>query len=221
MKKKLFLFITCFFFCSAAVTFLYLQNRKPSSEVTENKKENENEKKKLEDQKEKSDSNQEEKPEENKANQEDNQKNNQEDNFSSPRKLICQEETDELPWQFTWKGATVGLVSTILMECVFAIIICFQARSRLKKDDIPLICFTFLTVLFFFYVILFPFMVAINKIKNKSYWERYILANSPKIKIISNIIISTLVIVLMILERTRLLELTKGKKADGLEVKID
>ena len=159
MKKKLFLLVTCFFLFSSLVIFLTYRNVH-LSEIT---KEKEEEKKKLEGEVKRLLKELEEQKEKSNSNQEDHQKEKETD--------------DDLPWALSSGGATLSLVVCALVavfsgysESVkgcFGFVEDYWNNAEATECTIDIIIFV---ILFF---ILFPFLLAIFKYKDKSYWKRY------------------------------------------------
>ena len=143
MKKKLFLFITCFFLFSSLTIFLTHRNIQ-LSEITKNKEEEE---KKLE--------------EEVKRLLKELKKSN------LNQKEDCREEIDDLPWTLNWKGAILPLVVSALIAVFVGRCSCFDGCTDTSKVIIDIVAFV---ILFFG---LFPLLLAIAKYKDKSYKERY------------------------------------------------
>ena len=167
MKKKLFLLITCFFLFSSLTIFLTHRNIQLSETIKNREEEAERLLKELKEQKEKNNANQEKEKNENKVNQEDNQKNNQEDN---------QEETDNLPWLFTWTGAVINLmISIVIYYILFNYNQNFKKKIEAFNNNMPGTLFFLALIIILFYIgvlIVVPPIFAIKKYKNKSYWER-------------------------------------------------
>ena len=161
MERKIFLLITCFFLFSSLAIFLTYRNSQFLEII---KKKEEEVKKELEGQKEKNSSN----------------KN-------------IQKETDDLPWVFTWKGTilsftlsiiTLILIGIIIIKPSYSLMIKMKSSkeknklSKNQKSEIGAIFCTFIIFIFiFFYLFFFPAIFAIQKYKNKSYWERFWLIN--------------------------------------------
>ena len=150
MKKKLFLFITCFFLLSSLAIFLTHRNIQLSDQniqlsETIKKKEEEVKKnlKELEEQKGKSNSNY----------------------------------RDELPWQLNWKGAIISLVvcSFIAVPTAGTIKKKFPeiVPGNLTVGVEIFIIFAILLAILSFSIP--PFFLAIAKYKDKNYKERYCL----------------------------------------------
>ena len=94
-----------------------------------------------------------------------------------------QEETDDLPWVSTWKGAITSLMLACLLTS-FTAGCCMpnsgkpgenktkeDMENARKKETYISILVLFLN-LFFYYLIFLPLIFAIQKYKDKSYWKR-------------------------------------------------
>ena len=169
MKRKLILFITCFFlFSSLTVFFVHRHLRSPEVSKKENNEEEKKENKK--------------------------------------------EADDDLPWQFTWKGAIFSLIPSIVIALIMAFVVFFvleskkdenkankqdkdqdEANKDQKKEEIKtgaIIFFSLALTLTLLYLVVFPLLLAMKKYKDKSYGERFGLANSSSfVKKIFNIIV--------------------------------
>ena len=156
MKKKLFLFGTCFFLLSSLVIFLTYRNIQLSEITKKKEKEVKRLLKELKEQKEKSSTNQEEKKDENKDNQENNQK----------------EAEEDLPWVFTWMGAMTDLIGSATIHFIFFEKCYSKLKEKIKKIESCNALFLSIFFAFFLYIVVFPLIFAIQKYKNKSYWER-------------------------------------------------
>ena len=163
MKRKLILFITCFFlFSSLTVFFVHRHLRSPEVSKKENNEEEKKENKK--------------------------------------------EADDDLPWQFTWKGAIISLIPSIGIGFIIVFVIirfCELQRTNDKnKNKLRAIAFFIIASLIclFLYSVVCPLILAIQKYKNKSYGERFKLAayysHVKKIIIIILIIIIVFLVVL-------------------------
>ena len=103
--------------------------------------------------KEKSNLNQEEKPEEN-----------------------SNQEEEELPWTFTWKGAIISLIPSIVIG----------ASLTIRYFN-----YSILTIVLL-YNFVFPGIFAIQKYKDKSYGERFCIINRSFVKNFFNVVILVL-----------------------------
>ena len=207
MKRKLILFITCFFlFSSLTVFFVYQRIRSP--EVS--KKENNEEVKKEE---------------------------TNENLTTKKDSLDKKEETDDLPWTFTWIGAVVSLILSFLIYIVIYYIVAviknnkniekevekinndgntvvFSPETKEKENNIDntseqnpdknkntlsLLFWSSLPAITFLYCFVFPAIFAIQKYKDKSYGERFDLINSSSTKIIFSGIFIVIVIIVGII----------------------
>ena len=101
-----------------------------------------------------------------------------------------QKETDDLPWQLNWIGAVIDLIISIIIVAIFKKII-LTRYPNINKDCCSCTRILFLllrTFIFsFFYFVVFPLIFAIKKYKNKSYRERFKLAEKSFLSIISKI----------------------------------
>ena len=152
--RKNYLFITCFFLFFSLTIFLVHQN----GQLSRTAKNKEEEIKKLLKELKKSNLNQEEKPEE-----------------SSNQK-----ETDDLPWMFTWKGAIISILCTLItIETIIYIRYCKETKNCIRNPcseeynnfrDLYWDTNFWIEVVLHF--IIFPLLFAIRKYKDKSYWQR-------------------------------------------------
>ena len=86
-----------------------------------------------------------------------------------------EKETDDLPWLFGWTGAVIDLIISFFITAKFKKII-FARCPSIKNLKVCFNCILSLllsTFIFsFFCFVVFPSIFAIQKYKNKSYWER-------------------------------------------------
>ena len=182
MKKKLLFFITCFFlFFSLTAFFVYLHLRSPEVPKKENNEEvKKEETDKITDSKDNLNKEEEKKKEE------------------KP------EETDDLPWTFTWIGAIFSLILSFVIALIMAFVIYVIVGSCChitKKKENTINLFSLMLFWIFLYLVAFPLLFAIQKYKDKSYGERFWLANfSSRVKIIFNIIVLALLTFFTIVE---------------------
>ena len=116
------------------------------------------------------------------------------------------EADDDLPWQFTWKGAIFSLIPSIGIGFIIVFVIIrfceLQQTNDKNKNKLRAICVFFVISLIstFLYSVVCPLILAIQKYKNKSYGERFKLAayysHAKKIIIIILIIIIVFLVVL-------------------------
>ena len=105
-----------------------------------------------------------------------------------------QKETDDLPWLFTWKGVIFdSVISFIIVYNIFKRIIYPRYPEMLAaindkkcgmKKTLYILLWVFVDL--FFWMVVFPPLFAIQKYKNKSYWERF--------KLIENALFSVLIV---------------------------
>ena len=154
MKKKLFLFIACLFLFSSLTVFFVYRNIQPV-EVTKKEKEKKLPKK-----------------------------------LENEKSQYQEEETDDdLPWTFTWKGAIISLIPSIVIAFIITIIMFYvwlsslplKLRNNETEDQKATRGLAFVLIAslicLFLYSVVFPAIFAIQKHKDKSYWERFWLAN--------------------------------------------
>ena len=88
-----------------------------------------------------------------------------------------QKKIDDLPWQFTWKGALpTSIISAIISWIIINKIISPRLQNmRTVSNDCAKFLLSFLSIFFyaFFCLIVFPAIFAIKKYKNRNYWERF------------------------------------------------
>ena len=187
MKKKLFLFITCFFLCSSVIIFFSFRNRQ-SAEITKNGKiidKNDNENVNVNEKNNENDNDKVNKKEENKdkpieIKNEEEKKPEEKDNVDQNNESKNnQEETDDLPWMFTWKGTVPAVVvSDFLAYGTYKLIsICYPSLQFNDANGWRKF-FSFNTLLFVLILLVFqqvfsPLLLAMKGYKNKSYWERF------------------------------------------------
>ena len=129
--------------------------------------------------------------------------------------LDKEEENEDLPWTFTWKGALLSLILSLLIGIALSyatIIICknHPSKTGMNKDGkkvtvilkdknentLSLLFWSSLPAIAFLYCFAFSAIFAIQKYKDKSYGERLYLINSSLAKqIFSGIFIVIVIIV--------------------------
>ena len=211
MKKKLFLFITCFFLCSSVIIFFSFRNRQ-SAEITKNGKiidKNDNENVNVNEKNNENDNDKVNKKEENKdkskeIKNEEEKKPEEKDNVDRNNE---NKDNQELPWQFTWKGIVPSLILSFIILQIFKKKI-FTRYPDIKKNlkgccNCTRILLRLLSafIFFFFHFVVFPSIFAIKKYKNKSYGERFKLAQKSFFSITLKIskIYKTVIAILVIL----------------------
>ena len=164
MKKKLLLLITCFLLFFSLVISLTHRNIH-LSEIAKNKEEEV--KRLLKQLKEQKESN---------SNQNNHQK----------------ETDDDLPWLFTFVGAIIDLIISMVIP---HIIVRYNQKLKEKKNRCEWRAnFFFTSIAVFLYITVFPPLFAIQKYKNKSYWERLKLIEKNFFVFIAFAIISSIII---------------------------
>ena len=96
--------------------------------------------------------------------------------------------TVDLPWGFTWMGAIFSLIISCI-ELMFPPS-CFSSKEAQEM-------FSIISFLLFYFGV-FPVLFAIRKYKDKSYWERFLLANFSNEKITINTLIIVCIIFFVI-----------------------
>ena len=82
---------------------------------------------------------------------------------SNPNQNNHQKETDDdLPWLFTFGGAIIDLIISAVISHII-----FRKKKKNYRD-----CLISFFIISFLYITIFPPLFAIQKYKNKSYWER-------------------------------------------------
>ena len=114
--------------------------------------------------------------------------------------LNKEEENDDLPWQFTWKGAIFSFILScvIASRMIFMVSIFWEAKALQAPHSKKIFIFFKSLIRTLLYLVVFPLFFATEKYKDKSYGELFWLANSSSlVKIFLNITVLVLLLLLL------------------------